>query len=754
MHITRKDSYENVTVTLITHDDKEYSNSIFKLICTKSRKINDNGSVTKWSDLNFRFEITNKDMKFGSIGNYRCVNMNKSDFLSWLMSLQQAVSDPNLYVNKVNVKRRIDKNDLILKFAVSEKMNRNAVLLCIMTNQSSYSKIGIDGLLFNQYLLQLGKMAVDILNFEMNFDSSILMYKNNQNVEYQSTLLQLQFEQNTKIIELLSNLNLSNSSISNHIEEVKEVENDNFKIEVQDNIEQTDSSDNGKNNDKDILDNILDIDDISSSYEFDEETNDNDKSVSNINDEFTNDLNDNIKDIKLEKLFGMRQDDIDNPKEIDIHKVDNKTTLIKFSELNGSGIELFSDIFTEAQQSKSILNKGIDKYFDEVLGEQNYYLPECVESDYNSLIYLSQIQFSNILVHYNLDEEMPNFQDIPLFYRMIDMSYEWKYDNVRNIHDLIAIYVYMHKYSKILKTRLPNAIENKEVFTRCFRLMYEPLYMTYLISAINNKTNLAETIFNHYSDLNKIDFFEDWNSKASELEIMLPTDNDIKSCIQELLIYVDNIKNVSTEINHMNYFHKGIVKLPYKNNFNQEHIFDIVKLEVYLNGMKNLTKQNIQQAIVTLNCDNVNDDVLAFLCDTFEYKPDDENKVVLDKLVDDTTKVNQSALYRYVSKYLPDDFENKDILMSYIGKINGDDLALADIPSEINIHTIPDNILISMVLWKPSEDIRIKQFSHLLAQVKNYWRTKSDIITDYMTDKNIKNITEDVENSADWGAFV
>lgn len=731
MHISEKDSYENASMVLISHEDKDYSNSVFKLICQKSRKLQDNGKFTKWSDLNFKFEITNKDMEFGSNGNYRMVSLSRSEFLSWMLSLQLAVKDPDVYNKKVTVKRRLHKNDFIIKFALSEKLNCNAILMCIVSNQSTYSKIGINGLLFNQFLLQMGKMAVDILNFEMNFDNSILMYKNNQNVEYQSSQLELHSEQNARIIDLLTKNNERRiihpeTHLNPNMEE----------IETSDIIVEEDTIDES---DPDVFcesDNLNEIEN---------------KNISINNDDFTNNLNDNIKNTKLEQLFGMRQDDIDNPKEIDLKKVDDKTTLMKLSELNGTGIELFSGVFTEAQKGDSVQEKGISYYFSEVLGNSDYFLPDCVESDFNSLLYLSQLQFSNILTQYNADKSLPDFVDIPLFYKT--ENHDWEYDQVRNMYDLIAIYVYMIRYSKSFKVRLTDAIQNKEVFTRCFRLIFEPVYMTYLASEnIIFDEKMEEAIFRHYKSLNNIDFFDDWNKHFDELSLNKPNDKDIKLCISDLKDYTDIIKGITLKANHTNYVKKEIVKLPYKNKFNREHIIETVKLESYLADTENITSDVLKLAYLKLEIDP-NPVVMEFL--TKVYIDSSKDVIILDKLIDNSKKDNdRTALTRLLNKNLSDDSPDKETLILFVEEVGEKDIDLTKLPDNINIHSIPDDILLAMSLWKPTEDFRIKQFSHLINQMKNCWRTKSDVITEYMTDIENNKLTDKVENSVDWGTFV
>jgi len=723
VHIKKNGEYENASVVLITHEDKEYSNSVFKLTCTKSRKQLEDGTFGIWNDLHFRFDIINKNMTYGSNGNYRNVTMNRSDFLSWMISLQQAVNNPDVYKNKIIVKRRLKKNDLIIKFAVSEKLNCNAVLMCILSSQSIYSKVGINGLLFNQFLLQLGKIAVDILNFELNFDNSILLYKNNQHVEYQSNQMEIQTQQNKKIIELLSNVEYNKPHL---IEETVSIDEGNKILETNDSHFEIDLVEQTENNDID-----------------------NNKDLKNNNSEFIDQMKD-VDDIQLEKLFEMRTSDIENPKEIDTKKIDDETTLIKISTLNEQGIEIFSPIFNKAQKNKSIQETGLNSYFCDVLGENDFFLPSCLEADINSLLYLSQIQYANILIQYNKNEDLKNYIDIPLLYN-INNDYDYDYNQTRNIYDLIAIYTYMVRYSKSFKVRLSNAIENKEIFTKCFRLIFEPIYMTFLTSnkVIFDK-KVEELIFTHYRNLNKIGFFEDWNNKFIELDLSLPSDDDIKSCITELKEYVTSIKGMTTEMIHDKYHEMKIIKLPYKNKFKQEHIFEIVKMECYLDGVKNITESNIKHALKSFEIEP-SDETMSYYKKTYITK---NEEIILDKLIDETTKDKQSTLHRYVSKYLSDDESYKNELLCFINETGNNNLSITDLPETINIHSIPSDILIALTIWQPKDDFRIKQFSYLIEQVKKYWKTKTDIITEYIAEKKNVIIKHNIENSTDWGAFV
>jgi len=718
MHIKDNGDYENASMILITHEDKEYSNSVFKLVCSKSRKKMNDGSFGMWGDLHFRFEITNKDMTYGSNGNYRSVTMSRSDFLSWMLSLQQAVNNPDVYKNEITVKRRFKKNDLIIKFAVSEKLNCNAILMCILTSQSVYSKIGINGLLFNQFLLQLGKMAVDILNFELNFDNSILLYKNNQNVEYQSSQMELQSQQNAKIIEILSN----NITIS-HDRNIESIDNSNENEDMDDHFE-------------------TDIDVITATEE--EENN----ILENNNSNFVDQLKD-IDNIKLEKLFDMRTTDIENPKEIDTKKVHDETTLIKISKLNERGIEVFSSVFRDAQKKNLIQDAGLTNYFCNILGDPNFYLQDCDEKDVVSLSYLSQIQFSNILTQYNEDESLKDFVDIPLLYKIGNHNHT--YEQTRNIYDLIAIYVYMVRYSKSFKVRMPNAIENKEIFTKFFRLIFEPVYMTFLTSdEITFDDNVQKLIFQHYCDLKKIDFFKDWNDKFVELDLSLPSDEDIKLCIIDLKNYVTSIKGMTTEMVHNKFYEKKFVRLPYKNEFNQEHIFEIVKLECYFDGVSVINEQTIKYALDLFKI-TPSEKTMSYYKKTYMS---DKTEIVLDKLIDETSQKKETSLYRFVNKNLSSDEVYKDSLLDFIDKIDNNNLYLKDLPDDISIHSIPENILMALYIWQPKDDFRIKQFSYLIEQVKNCWKTKTDIITDYITEKENHDLENTLEKTTDWGAFV
>jgi len=733
MYITDNGEYENASMVLITHEDKDYSNSTFKLVCNKSRKKMDNGSYSKWGDLNFRFEIMNKDMTYGSNGNYRCVNMTRSDFLSWMLSLQDALRNPDVYKNQVVVKRRFKKNDFIIKFAVSEKLNCNAILMCILTKQSVFSKIGITGLLFNQFMLQLGKMAVDILNFELSFDNSILLYKNNQNSEYQSSQMEIQTKQNAEIIKLLSfgTMNTSVEKENNVIPQYIEKENEEKTIELDETSFENEVGNIG--------------DDIEPDIEKEEIKNDNE--ILEMNNHIFEE--EDIENIELEKIFELRQEDIDNPKEITKNETFDETTLMKVSKLNEHGIEVFSKVFKEAQKGKIIQEKGLDIYFNDILGENNFYLPSCKESDVISLSYLSQFQFSNILVQYGIDKEMTKYIDIPLVYKIED--YDYSYDMKRNIFDLIAIYTYMVRYSKSFKIRLTDSLENKEIFTRCFRLIFEPVYMTYLNSTDFDK-NLEDVVFQHYKNLDKIDFFKDWNDKFLELDLALPSDEDIKLCIEELKEYVQHIKGMTAKMIHDKYYEKETIKLPYKNKFKQEHINEIVNMECFLSGEKNITEKVINSGYKAFDI-SPNKEMIEYFKKIY-IPSNKENEAVLDKLIVDTKIDKNSSLYRYVDKYLEKDWKHKKELLAFIKEIDEDNLSLSKLPDYMNIHSIPDDILIALNIWKPKDDIRIKQFSYLIEQVKNSWQTKTDIISDYMLSKENAGTVEKLESSTDWGAFV
>ena len=731
--MSSSNEYENATVILITHKDKDYSNSTLKISCSKSRKLNE-GKFSKWGELKFRFEITNNDMTYGSPGSYRCISMTRSEFLSWLISIQQAVKNPNCYTDKINVKRRIDKNDFVIKFAESETLNCDAVLVAIVTNQSTYSKVGINGILFNQFLLQLGKMAVDILNFELNFDQSILMYKNNQYIEYQLT-------QNQNIIELLANqqkMVTNTQYVDNRDNEIKNdgtVSFDQLESKVLINNDNT-NVDSNRDNNNDIP--MEDVDDI-------EETIDNDDNTDNLIPE--NDILDNLEDVSLESLFEARQEDIDNPKEISETVKVVETALIKYCQKHEKGIEVFNDIVNKAQ-GKSFQETGLQYYYSEVLNDSNFYLPCCIEEDRKSLQYLSQVQYYKINSNYRRDETVNDVIDIPLFYQMIDKK-NWKLSEQKNIYDILAVQVYMYTYSNILTSRETNAIKNKSIFTKFFRLIFEPLYMSFILSMDQN-TSINDTIYHHYEELNRIDFFKNWNDIADELSINIPNSKDIKIAIDKLMSNIEKYRDINLSVVHDTFFNKKVIILPYKNKINQEHIFDIAHIEGVINNDKtseaefdNFVKQY-----------DLPKSTIVFLKEIYVNDLNTSNVDVLDKLIKDEPKI-KSALYRYIVKFSGDAelFTNQSNLLKYIDELDNNDFKLVNLPDGVDIHAIPDNILIALDMWKPSEDLRVKSFSQFIEIVKNSWRTKIDIISDYMSSKKDTEMAKKTEN-VEWGNFI
>ena len=759
MYITIKGDYENASMTLITHKDADYSNSTLRLLCMKSRKIDKDGKFSKWGELKFRFEISNNDMAYGSIGSYRSIMFDRSEFLSWLISMQQAVKSPDCYNNNIIVKRRSGKNDFVIKFAVSQKLNCNAILACIVSGQTSFSKIGIDGLLFNQFLLQMGKMAVDILNFEMEFDKSILMYKNNQNIEYQISRIEYQTQQNSKIIELLSNIDNNNNNNNNiEINSIVDTFAPSKTIGFFD--KETIAEEKIEIINKQFYNIIDEKKEIIVEEEKIEIINmpiidENDTIENNIallegnNSEFSNIINDNLDDTELDELFESRIENIENPPLIKPEV--NNSKLLDYSIKNKTGIEMFSSIFSVAQKNfPSMQLGGITKYYNDILNDSNYFLPQCLEIDVNSLHYLSQLQYFNIISQYRDDEELSNFVDIPLYYHLLN-DHSWKYDSVKNIFDLISIYVYMHKYSQLLKTRITNSIENKVIFTKCFRLIFEPVYLTYLLSLdLSNTKSLENTIFDHYKSLSNIDYFKDWNDKAKDYDLSLSTDKDIKNCISDLILYTKKLINVPLKINHDTFYNKKTIKLPYKNKFKCEHIFDIARLEGLWRNTT-IDEQTFTSAIGQCKSD-VSKDMIVFLKDSY-LGNQSESDNILDTLIDNK-KNKESSLYRFIKNNTTEEFKNSEKLLEYIKEISENDISFVELPEDINIYSIPDNILIAMSIWKPSQDFRIKQYSHLLKEIKSHWKTKTDIISEYIAVKQENKTEEKVKNDVDWGSFV
>ena len=281
------------------------------------------------------------------------------------------------------------------------------------------------------------------------------------------------------------------------------------------------------------------------------------------------------------------------------------------------------------------------------------------------------------------------------------------------------------------------------------------MYLSYLLTLDSDTDKITTNIFNHYVELKNNNFFNDWNLKADELDINIPIDDDIRQFISNLINnYVIKFKNVPLIINHDNFYNKKIVKCPYKNEFSCEHIFDIAKIESYIGDSiveKNYILNTINQ------CRSIpNEAVIQFLIESFtENKSESANEIVLDKIILENNDNQNTALFRFVNNNLKDnDCKNKETLLNYIKELNTNNFEFCDMPDEIDIYAIPDNILVALDIWKPEKDFRVKKYSHLIKEVQNYWRTKTDIITDYLNEKQNKIISDDVSKDTDWGNFV
>jgi len=711
MLIKQGPEYENAVKILISHkDDKYFNNCSFTLSGTKAKKINDD-KIHSWSELKFNFEFKNHDIKFGSIGGYKNIVLDRSSFLSWLLSIQDAVNDPNCYENEVTIKRRIKDIDFFVKFAISQKFNCNAVMIGVSTAKSGLIYLGIDSNLFNQYMMQLGRLSIDILNFEMAFDQSILLYKNNQILEYQ-------INQNEQILNLLSNGNSINTPVI-------EVNSDNIEISNPDNI-------------------------ISDEHKSVEEEN-NENIISENVDEFLENLEENLEKTELEPLFEQREKELTSPP--DRESKEEPTLIENYIIENKIGIkQLFIDLYNKAANSTSFTFDSLSYFFD-LLKTEIYIDKYIIEEDKKSLFYLSQIQYFKLLSEYNTTSNIDNFYPIHLKFDIAEDQVT-DLETIKNINDILSIYIYLLSLSEKLSNRETDITKNKLFLCQIVRLIFEPYYLSYYCAMELIPNNFETTILNHFYKIKKTGFFNDFDSLLNDYELAPISEKDLRKNIL-------NIKELITENRrplkriHQDLLKIGIIKLSYKNVFEWEHINDICRIETILKDGY-YTKEEIIEIVSKNNIKNKN--IVKFLKKAYIKKRKEGEAVPfsdltldeLEQIVSHISGADNTPLVRYINKYLKD-VSYKNELIEFAKLHRDKDINLLELPESINIHQLPENILIALYKWKNvKNDKNLKSYSYFIKLIENCIESKSDIIAVYVAEK--ENILNNIENKNvdDW----
>jgi len=736
MFIKVSKDYEYANQVILSHLDKIYVNNCsFNLTCIKSRKI-DEEKVYKWGSLGFNFELINHDMQYRSIGSYNSVLLTKSDFIEWITSIQEAVNNPDCYQENLIVKRRIKDSELFVKFAISQKMNNNAVMIGIYNSKSGYIYTGFGSLLFNQYMMQLGRLAVDILNYEMNFEQSILLYQNNQ-------LLNYQIQQNNQLIYTLSNLN------NNHITPV-----DDFNLVVEDNKETT------KDENVDFIADTQNLTELENN-ENKEIVENNEKILEENQEEFLENIDKNLEETELETVFPQRLEELENPP-IEENK-ELETNILKFVKRTGTDITLFSDIFEIFQNKKCSFEKCYNIFYKKILdSDKDFSYPYCSENDSKSIFYLSYLQYMRF---FKLALQNESLDQIDIFHLKYDLQGELSFDQISDIYDLVSIYLFLLSVHKKLKTRSVKPLENKQMFCEFFRLIFEPLYLSYLTTIDDLAKTYEQTIINHYTALYNANFFKSFNTLLTEYQLKPVSIKDIKYHILELKDIISENKKSLKSI-HEDFVLNHIVKLSYKNVFNKEHIYEICSIESVLGNTK-ISKESLQKIVETKKISNKN--VIKFLKKIYIEKkkqnPNDTKQLArinaldkaLDKALDANAKLlknQKTSLYRFVNKVVKNGAVYKNKLLDYIDNLQFADFEFKDIEF-VSLHKLPEVVLIALYNWKSVEEKPdLKSYSKFIKIIENSIDTKQDIISRYIAEKDNKTENKNSDDDTDWSSVI
>jgi len=764
MIIKQTSEYENATCNILFHKDTKFFNNFsLSISCTKSRKINDMSKISNWSDLKFNFEFKNHDIQYGSIGGYKNIVLNKNEFIDLVLSIKTVLQDENCFENDITIKRLIKDVELFVRFSVSQKYNTNAILIGVITSKNGIIHLGIDSIVFDYYVLQMYNLIKDIINYEINFDQNILMYKNNQYLEYiahQNKLLLDKYDNNVNDnntshnIEILEN-NIKNE-INNDLEENdnktctdEEIENDGINVNVEEssNVEEVEN-DNMDNENK----NKSEIDNNNDDKE-EKEDNENESMIKENLDEFLENLDEDLDNIQLQPLLKIREDSLNMTENIE--SKEEPSELCKYiSDNNIKLTEFFQDIYKNCNDKKSFAFDGLDYYFNKLgMSIDKIIYNNISENDLKSIHYLSQLQYFKLLTEYRTNNNIDNFYSISLKYDYIN-----KIDNlsiIKNINDIISIYLYVKSMSEKMVNRESDITKNKIFLMHIIRIIFEPYFLSYYTSLGKIVNNFDDIILKHYYQIRETGFFDDFDKILKDYDLTPVNVNDIKKQIVELKgDILENNVNLSSI--HNNLVKLNIVKLPYKNIFDREHINEICKIECSL-GTAEYTKEEL---IEIINNNKITDKtIIDFIKKTY-IKKQKSNKIDINNIHDlDNTISNvikkttsNTPLYRYINKYIENSEKYKEALLQYIKQIEYNDVDLQKVEEIEELYKLPDNIIIALSKWKNIQDNKnMKSYSYFINLVNNSIESKKDILTYYMMEKeNIVNNTDDTDVNDDW----
>ena len=704
MNIKQIKEYETATQNIINHIDKKFfENHSIDIFGYKTRKI-DNKIIHNWSDLKFKIAFKNLDMQYKSIGGYRNIKFDKSSFIDWISSVYEAWNYDNCFDENITIKRRIGDDDLLVRFAISKKYNDNVVIIGINNSKSGYIYVGMDNLLFNQYMKQLNRITEDLINYDMSFDNLLHLYKNNQYLEY---IINNQYLTNQNNVSSIVEENII-SEENNAVQEIININDDVTEIE--------------KNDEKIIQ---------------------NEKIIDENQNEFLDKLDEKIEKTELVPLLKNRQDYIDN--DLVVENEEETSNIISAVKERDINISIFVDIFKQYKGNKISIEDCFSLFYQKVFdNDKEYKYPHCSELDNKSVFYLSRYQY---LCYASAILENKDIEKIESFHIKYDLKEKLYLEEIKDIYDLISIQLYLNVLHKKLKNRNSNFIENKGFFCEFYRFIFEPYYLSYLVTLPETTDIFERTILNHYNHLKELNFFTMFDSLLDEYSLNKISDKEIKFQILSLKdVVIDNRKSL-LEI-HKDLINQSIVKLPYKNKFNKEHINDICLYEISL-GKGKKSKQFLEEFISKNNIKN--EDIIKYLILTYKENTDEVSPDVLNDLANINTKIvknKESSLYRYINNYLDNNVEYKKKLLTKVKLIGENNLKIDDL-KDFNLHQLPENILIALHNWRNIEQNEdLKKYTTFIKIVDTSIESKNDILAVYIAEReNV--ITDNKETSGD-----
>jgi hypothetical protein len=425
-------------------------------------------------------------------------------------------------------------------------------------------------------------------------------------------------------------------------------------------------------------------------------------------------IGDNFSNVEIPELEKIENVIVDPDKDESISKFTK--TLIE----NDIGI-LEEKLITFAT-SKSI-NMSFQNW---VQGEfETSILPGINENSYKSIQYITKVIYGICFRNY-LDYQKP----IPQ--KFYPIKYKCDSENILDsnkdlAYDLLLYLSYIRLCRERLGAVIPDSIDNKSLLYLQLRCAADPLIFSFFNK--NDNENIQNIISNRFLSYDKNKIFDSFKKVLTEFSCKQITDLDIRNMVQK--IFEDVVKDEEyVDKLHTDYFHEGLLTVPYENDFTLEQIINEISV---LDIEKKFSVDIVKNLLI--DKEKISDVTRNYFQKARDTKMRKDNNT------------QQENLIRFAKSYrqeIPDDIEEDfwNFVKTFEGK-----LTFSSFP---NIDKLGENLVKALYNWDPENSHIINNYKYFVETIEKEIMSKDLIISRLKTHEEGGETT--VEN--DWSFIV